>query len=37
MDQKVIAEQLETTTSAYGAEALDTVTIGMLGSPASMS
>ncbi|MBB6407065.1 hydroxymethylpyrimidine/phosphomethylpyrimidine kinase [Arthrobacter sp. AZCC_0090] len=37
VDQKVIAEQLEATTSAYGAEALDTVKIGMLGSPATIS
>jgi pyridoxine kinase len=37
VDQKVIAEQLEATTSAYGADALDTVKIGMLGSPATIS
>ena len=42
MDQQVIADQLEATTAAYGAASgapavLDTVEIGMLGSPATIS
>lgn len=42
MDQHVIADQLEATTAAYGAASgapavLDTVKIGMLGSPATIS
>lgn len=42
IDQQVIADQLEATTAAYGAasgspSALDTVKIGMLGSPATIS
>jgi pyridoxine kinase len=42
VDQEVIAHQLEATTSAYGAASgapsvLDTVKIGMLGSPATIS
>src|SRR6478752_4642860 len=42
VDQKVIADQLEATTAAYGAASgapavLDTVKIGMLGSPATIS
>ena len=42
VDQQVIADQLEATTAAYGAASgapavLDTVKIGMLGSPATIS
>jgi len=37
VDQQVISEQLEATTAAYGPEALDTVKIGMLGSPATIA
>jgi pyridoxine kinase len=37
VDQQVIAEQLEATTAAYGPDALDTVKIGMLGSPATIA
>jgi pyridoxine kinase len=42
VDQQVIADQLEATTAAYGATSgspgvLDTVKIGMLGSPATIS
>ena len=42
VDQQVIADQLEATTAAYGPvsgalSALDTVKIGMLGSPATIS
>jgi pyridoxine kinase len=42
IDQQVIADQLEATTAAYGAESgapslLDTVKIGMLGSPATIA
>ena len=41
VDQQVIADQLEATTAAYGsasgAPVLDTVKIGMLGSPATIS
>ena len=42
IDQQVIADQLEATTAAYGAASgapsvLDTVKIGMLGSPATIS
>src|SRR4030095_5476054 len=42
VDQQVIADQLEATTAAYGpssgaASVLDTVKIGMLGSPATIS
>ena len=37
VDQQVISEQFEATTAAYGPEALDTVKIGMLGSPATIA
>ena len=42
LDQQVIADQIEATTAAYGAASgapsvLDTVKIGMLGSPATIS
>ena len=42
VDHQVIAHQLEATTAAYGAASgapsvLDTVKIGMLGSPATIS
>lgn len=42
VDQQVIADQLEATTAAYGSASgapsvLDTVKIGMLGSPATIS
>lgn len=37
VDQQVISEQLEATTAAYGPDALDTVKIGMLGSPATIA
>ncbi len=42
VDQQVIADQLEATTAAYGADSgapqqLDTVKLGMMGSPATIS
>ena len=37
VDQQVISEQLEATTAAYGPDVLDTVKIGMLGSPATIA
>jgi pyridoxine kinase len=37
VDQQVISEQLEATTAAYGPDALDTVKIGMLGSPTTIA